>query len=90
MTTYQTQNFPCQEVALFLGHGVILPFSYLLDLSPLKFAFCYAGMYGEEKDSHLFLYSLQPATLLRDKRDVGQFPSWRGFFTFLTNAVTTK
>lgn len=78
MTTYQTQNFPSQEVALFLGHGAMLPFSYSFNLSPLNFAFCCASTYGEE-DNHLFLYSLQPATLLRDKRDVGQLPSWRGF-----------
>lgn len=79
MTMYQTKNFTCLEVALFLGHGVILPFSYSLNLSPLKVAFCCTCMYGEEKDNHLFLYSLQPATLLRDRRDVGHLPSWRGF-----------
>lgn len=79
MTTYQTQNFPCQEVAFFLDQGVILPFSYSLNVSPLKFAFCYAGTYGEEKDNQLFLYSLPSTTPLKDKKDVGQFLSWRGF-----------
>lgn len=53
MTTYQKQKFPCQEMTLFWGHRVMLPFAYSLTFCPLKFAFCYTSIYGEQKGSHL-------------------------------------
>lgn len=53
MTTYQNQNFPCHEVTSFLSHKVMLIFAYSLSLCPLKFAFCYTGVFGEHKGSHL-------------------------------------
>ena len=47
MTTIQNENFPCQEVSLFLDHSVVLCFAHSLPLCPLKFDFCYTSIYVE-------------------------------------------